>query len=145
MKRDEIFEALVDSDIAPAVPREEFGRTLPFVRTRVPLEDIYRLSVEAEKPAELVLKAAHSGPDELAAAMRALDGKPYRGFALLYAAQKAAPLVGVDPRKALDLARAIHDEAASLAEANREVRANGGPRPGRPSRPSLTSSSRRPS
>ncbi len=93
------------------------------MRTRVPLEDIYRLSVEAEKPAELVLKAARSGPDELAAAMRALDGKPYRGFALLYAAQKAAPLVGVDPRKALDLARAIHDEAASLAEANREARA----------------------
>ena len=123
MKRDEIFEALVDSEIEPAVPREGFGRTLPFVRTRVPLEDIYRLSVEAEKPAELVLKAARSGPDELAAAMRALDGKPYRGFALLYAAQKASPLVGVDPRKALELARAIHDEAASLAEANREARA----------------------
>jgi tetratricopeptide (TPR) repeat protein len=123
VKRDEIFEALVDSEIAPAIPREEFGRTLPFVRTRVPLEDIYRFSVDAEKPAELVLKAARSGPDELAAAMRALDGKPYRGFALLYAAQKASPLVGVDPRRALALAQAIHEEAGSLAEANREARA----------------------
>ncbi len=113
----------MDSDIAPAVPRPEFGRTLPFVRTRVPLEDIYRLSVEAEKPAELVLRAARSGPDELAAAMRALDGKPYRGFALLYAAQKGTPLVGVDPRRALALANAIQAEAATLVEVNREVRA----------------------
>ncbi|HEY3349592.1 MAG TPA: tetratricopeptide repeat protein [Thermoanaerobaculia bacterium] len=124
MKRDEIFDALVDSDVAPAVPREEFGRTLPFVRTRVPLEDIYRFSVDAEKPAELVLKAARSGPDELAAAMRALDGKPHRGFALLYAAQKGTPLVGVDPRRALALAKTIHAEAASLVEVNRESRAS---------------------
>ncbi|MBK9062365.1 MAG: tetratricopeptide repeat protein [Acidobacteria bacterium] len=123
MKRDEIFEALVDSEIEPAVPRAEFGRTLPFVRTRVPLEDIYRFSVDAEKPAELVLKAARSGPDELAAAMRALDGKPYRGFALLYAAQKGGPLVAIDPRKALALARAVQTEANSLAEANRDARA----------------------
>ncbi|HQQ76911.1 MAG TPA: tetratricopeptide repeat protein [Thermoanaerobaculia bacterium] len=123
MKRDEIFEALVDSDIAPAVPREEFGRTLPFVRTRVPLEDIYRLSVEAEKPAELVLKAARSGPDELAAAMRALDGKPYRGFALLYAAQKGTALLGIDAKRALALAKAVEEEASSLVAANREARA----------------------
>ena len=92
--RDDVFDALMDSDIAPSVPREEYGRTLPFVRTRVPLEDIYRLSVDAEKPAELVLRAARTGPDELAAAMRALDGKPYRGFALLYAAQKGTPARG---------------------------------------------------
>ena len=123
MKRDEIFEALVDSEIPPAVPRAEFGRTLPFVRTRVPLEEIYRLSVDAERPAELVLRAARSGPDELAAAMRALDGKPYRGFALLYAAQKGGPLVGIDARRALALAKTVQDEAASLAEANREARA----------------------
>lgn len=123
MTRDDVFDALVDSDIAPAVPREEFGRTLPFVRARAPLEEIYRLSVEAEKPAELVLRAARSGPDELAAAMRALDGKPYRGFALLYAAQKGTPLVGVDPKRALALAQAIQAEAASLAEVNRDARA----------------------
>lgn len=123
MKRDEIYEALVDSEIAPEVPRPEFGRTLPFVRARVPLEDIYNLSLDAEKPAELVLRAARAGADELAAAMSALDGKPYRGFALLYAAQKGGPLVAVDPRRALALAKAIQAEAASLAEANREARA----------------------
>jgi tetratricopeptide (TPR) repeat protein len=123
VKRDEIFEALVDSEIEPAAPRAEFGRTLPFVRTRVPLEDIYRLSVEAEKPAELVLKAARSGPDELAAAMRALDGKPYRGFALLYAAQKGGPLVAIDPRKALALASAIEADAGTLPGVNLEARA----------------------
>ena len=121
---DEVFDALMDSDIAPALPREEFGRTLPFVRARAPLEEIYRLSVDAERPAELVLKAARSGPDELAAAMRALDGKPYRGFALLYAAQKGGPLVGVDPRRALELAKSIQSEAASLTEVNRESRAS---------------------
>ncbi len=124
MTGDEVFDALMDSDIAPALPREEYGRTLPFVRARAPLEEIYRLSVDAERPAELVLKAARSGPDELAAAMRALDGKPYRGFALLYAAQKGTPLVGVDPRRALALAQAIDAEAESLAEVNRESRAS---------------------
>jgi tetratricopeptide (TPR) repeat protein len=123
VKRDEIFDALVDSDIAPELPREGYGKTLPFVRTRVPLEDIYRLSVDAEKPAELVLKAARSGPDELAAAMRTLDGKPYRGFALLYAAQKGGPLVAVDPRKTLELASAIEADAASLRGVNLEARA----------------------
>lgn len=123
MKRDEIYEALVDSDIAPALPRAEYGRTLPFVKARVPLEDIYQLSLDAEKPAELVLSAARSGADELAAAMRALDGKPYRGFALLYAAQKGTTLVGVDPRKALALANAIQAEAKSLAGVNRDARA----------------------
>ncbi len=124
MKRDEIYEALVDSGIEPEVSRPEFGRTLPFVKTRVPLEEIYRLSLDAEKPAELIIRAARSGPDELAAAMRTLDGRPYRGFALLYAAQKAAPLVAADPRKALALAKAIQTEAASLVEVNRESRAS---------------------
>lgn len=123
MKRDEIYDALLDSEIVPEAPREELGRMLPFVRARVPLEDIYRLSLDAEKPAELVLTSARSGPDELAAALRALDGKPYRGFAFLYAAQKAGPLVAVDPRKALALAKAIQAEAASLAEASRDARA----------------------
>jgi tetratricopeptide (TPR) repeat protein len=122
--RDDAFDSVLDAEPAPHLPRLAFGRTLPFVRTRVPLEEIYRLSVDAEKPAELVIRAARSGPDELAAAMRALDGKPYRGFALLYAAQKAAPLVGVDPRRALALAQAIHAEAASLVEVNRESRAS---------------------
>jgi tetratricopeptide (TPR) repeat protein len=124
MKRDDVFDALLESVPEPEAPRAEYGRTLPFVRARVPLEEIYRMSVEAEKPAELVLTAARTGPDELAAAMRALDGKPYRGFALLYAAQKGTPLLGVDPRKALALATAIQVEAASLVEVNRQSRAS---------------------
>jgi tetratricopeptide (TPR) repeat protein len=122
--RDDAFDAVLEAEPAPQLPRLEFGRTLPFVRARVPLEDIYRLSVDAEKPAQLVITAARSGPDELAAAMRALDGKPYRGFALLYAAQKASSLVAVDPRRALALAQAIHAEAAALVEVNRESRAS---------------------
>jgi tetratricopeptide (TPR) repeat protein len=121
--RDEIFDAVLESEAPPEIPRAESGRTLPFVKTRAPLDEIYRLSVAAEKPAEMVLRAARSGPDELAAAMRALDGKPYRGFALLYAAQKGTSLGGMDPRKVLSLARAIGAEAASLEDVNREARA----------------------
>ena len=123
MTRDDVFDSVLEAEAAPNLPRLAFGRTLPFVRTRVPLEEIYHLSVEAEKPAELVLKAARSGPDELAAAMRALDGQPYRGFALLYAAQKGGPLVAIDPRRALALASAIEAEAATLADVNPEARA----------------------
>ena len=58
------------------------------------------------------------GADELAAALRALDGEPYRGFALLYAAQKADKLVAEDPNKALALAKLLFDEAESLPSAN---------------------------
>ncbi|HVO51058.1 MAG TPA: tetratricopeptide repeat protein [Thermoanaerobaculia bacterium] len=123
MTRDDAFDSLIEAEPAPALPRLEFGRTLPFVKGRVPLEEIYRLSVDAEKPAELVIKAARSGPDELAAAMRALDGKAYRGFALLYAAQKASPLVGIDPRRALALASAIEADAATLTDVNPHARA----------------------
>src|ERR1035437_9755151 len=61
---------------------------------------------------------ACAGADELAAAMRSLDGTPYRGFALLYAAQKADKLVAEDPNKALALARLLSDEAESLPPAN---------------------------
>ena len=86
-------------------------------------DDAFDSVLDAEKPAELVLKAARSGPDELAAAMRALDGKPYRGFALLYAAQKGTALLGIDGKRALALANAVEEEAASLVAANREARA----------------------
>jgi tetratricopeptide (TPR) repeat protein len=86
------------------------------------VEDIYRLSQAAENPAELILKAARSGADELAAALRSLDGKPHRGFALLYAAQKADKLVAEDPNKALALAKLLCEEAATLKPANRKER-----------------------
>ena len=124
MTKDDVFDALLESELAPEPPREAVGRTLPFVRAaaRVSVEDIYRLSQDAEKPAELILKAARAGADELAAAIRSLDGKPYRGFALLYAAQKADQLVAEDPNKALALAGLLSEEAGTLQAANSRER-----------------------
>ncbi|HYB53536.1 MAG TPA: tetratricopeptide repeat protein [Thermoanaerobaculia bacterium] len=124
MTKDDVFDALLESELAPEPPCEAVGKTLPFVRAaaRVSVEDIYRLSQDAEKPAELILKAARAGADELAAAIRSLDGKPYRGFALLYAAQKADQLVAEDPNKALALARLLSEEAATLQAANSRER-----------------------
>ncbi len=122
MTRDERFDALLESDAEPE--RAEFGRTLPFTKARVALEDIYRLSQDAEKPAAMLLAAARSGPDELAAALRALDGKPWRGFALLYAAQKGTALVMESPRRATALATAIEDAAATLVESDPADRAS---------------------
>jgi tetratricopeptide (TPR) repeat protein len=124
VKRDDVFDAILESEVVPDLPRQAMGRTLPFVRpnARVSVEDIYRLSQAAEKPAELILQAARAGADELAAALRSLDGKPHRGFALLYAAQKADKLVAEDPNKALTLARLLREEAATLQPANRKER-----------------------
>jgi tetratricopeptide (TPR) repeat protein len=124
VKRDDAFDAILESEALPELPRQAMGRTLPFVKAiaRVSVEDIYRLSQDAEKPAELIIEAARAGADELAAAMRSLDGKPYRGFALLYAAQKADQLVAEDPNKALTLARLLCEEAATLQPANSKER-----------------------
>ncbi len=124
MKKDDVFDAILESEFVPELPLQAMGRTLPFVRAnaRASVEDIYRLSQAAENPAELILKAARSGADELAAAMRSLDGKPYRGFALLYAAQKAGPLVSEKPKAALHFAEVLYAEASSLPEVNRDSR-----------------------
>jgi tetratricopeptide (TPR) repeat protein len=124
VKEEHAFDAILESEVVPELPRQAMGRTLPFVRpnARVSVEDIYRLSQAAEKPAELILQAARAGADELAAALRSLDGKPYRGFALLYAAQKADKLVAEDPNKALTLARLLCEEAATLQAANSKER-----------------------
>ncbi|HMA28943.1 MAG TPA: hypothetical protein VKS23_03700, partial [Thermoanaerobaculia bacterium] len=122
MKKDDVFDAILEGELVPELPREELARTLPFTPARPPLEVIYRLSQDAEKRAELILKAARSGADELAAALRSLDGKPYRGFALLYAAQKADMLVAEDPNKALALAKLISEEAVTLRSANSKDR-----------------------
>jgi tetratricopeptide (TPR) repeat protein len=124
VKEEHAFDAILESEVVPELPRQAMGRTLPFVRpnARVSVEDIYRLSQAAEKPAELILQAARAGADELAAALRSLDGKPYRGFALLYAAQKADKLVAEDPNKALTLARLLSEEAATLQAANSKER-----------------------
>jgi tetratricopeptide (TPR) repeat protein len=78
---------------------------------------LLEMSEEAEKSAELILKAARSGADELAAAMRSLDGKRHRGFALLYAAQKAFSLVPEDPARARLVADLLLAEAETLAAA----------------------------
>jgi tetratricopeptide (TPR) repeat protein len=122
--RDDVFDAILEAELVPELPSRTMGRTLPFVRANahVSVEAIYRLSQDAEKPSELILKAARSGADELAAAMRALDGKPYRGFALLYAAQKADKLVAEDPNKALTLAKLLSEEAGTLQPANSKER-----------------------
>ena len=133
MKRDDVFDAILEAEVVPGLPSEAMGRTLPFVNARAKArstaDDIYRLSQDAEKPAELIVYAARAGADELAAALRALDGQPYRGFALLYAAQKADKLVAEDPNKTLALAkvafdehRACRDEAESLPPANSQER-----------------------
>jgi tetratricopeptide (TPR) repeat protein len=126
VKEEHAFDAILESEAVPELPRQAMGRTLPFVnakaKSRTSVEDIYRLSQAAEKPAELIVDAARAGADELAAAMRSLDGQPYRGFALLYAAQKADKLVAEDPNKALALAKLLFDEAESLAPANSRER-----------------------
>src|SRR5450830_523344 len=126
VKEESAFNAILESEAVPELPRQAMGRTLPFVnakaKSRTSVEDIYRLSQAAEKPAELIVDAARAGADELAAAMRSLDGTPYRGFALLYAAQKAFSLVPEDPNKALALAKLLSDEAESLAPANSRER-----------------------
>ena len=126
VKEERAFDAILEAEAVPELPRQTMGRTLPFVnakaKSRTSVEDIYRLSQAAEKPAELIVDAARAGADELAAAMRSLDGQPYRGFALLYAAQKADKLVAEDPNKALALAKLLFDEAESLAPANSRER-----------------------
>lgn len=86
------------------------------------VSDLFDVSSEAEEPAERIVRAARAGADELAAALRALDGKPYRGFALLYSAQKSGTLVAEDPNKALSLASLLFDEAESLPPADRKYR-----------------------
>lgn len=122
VKETHAFDALLESEALPDVPRPTMGRTLLFVKPRVSVDDVYDLSVCAEAPSELIVEAARTGADELAAAMRSLDGRPCRGFALLYAAQKADRLVAEDPNKALALAEALSEEAATLPLSNPEER-----------------------
>jgi tetratricopeptide (TPR) repeat protein len=121
-ENEDAFDALLESDLLPELHRPAMGRTLQFVKARISVDDVYRLAQAAEGPSELILQAARAGADELAAALRSLDGHGYRGFALLYAAQKAEKLVGEDPNKALALARLISEEAETLPLSNRKER-----------------------
>ncbi|HEX7616685.1 MAG TPA: hypothetical protein VF554_15585, partial [Thermoanaerobaculia bacterium] len=83
---------------------------------------LFDVSEEGDRSAERIVQAAREGADELAAALRTLDGQPYRGFALLYAAQKADKLVAEDPNEALTLAKLLFEEARSLPPANSQDR-----------------------
>lgn len=76
---------------------------------------LFDVSVEAGEAAERIVRAARAGTDELAAALRSLDAKPYRGFALLYAAQKAFSLVPEDPMRAKLVADLLFAEGTTLA------------------------------
>lgn len=94
--------------------RDDFGPDARYFEFVGRLLDV---SEGAEEAAERIVRAARAGADELAAAMRSLDGQPYRGFALLYAAQKADKLLVEDPNKALALAKTLSEEAATLPPA----------------------------
>ena len=51
MKKDDVFDAILESEVVPELPRQAMGRTLPFVRAnaRVSVEDIYRLSQDGRE------------------------------------------------------------------------------------------------
>ena len=79
------------------------------------IDQLFEVSEEAKEASERILRGARAAePDQLEAALRALDGHAYRGLALLYSAQKADKLVAEDPNKALALAKLLSDEAESL-------------------------------
>ncbi len=119
--RDEVaFNAILEGDNLPAIP--EFGRTLPFLKPVPQLEEIYRLAQNADPLAEGLLAAARESDEALDTSLRALYGNPSRGFALLYACQKANALIPQDPLRALELARSVYEEAKTLMDANTEAR-----------------------
>ena len=120
--REEVaFDEILEGKNLPALP-EFGGNTLAF-QPRVPqLDEIYRLAESAEGLAEELLAAARESDEKLDDALRALYGNPARGFVLLYACQKGNALVAQDPLRALELARAVFEEAKSLMDANTEVR-----------------------
>jgi tetratricopeptide (TPR) repeat protein len=119
--REEVaFDDILEGNDLPALP--DFGNTVAF-QPRVPqLEEIYRLAESAEGLAEGLVAAARESDAKLDEALRALYGNPARGFALLYACQKGNTLVAQDPLRALELARAVFEEAKSLMDANTETR-----------------------
>jgi len=121
VREEEAFDEILESDDLPAIP-DFGGETVAFKRPVPQLEEIYRQATAAEALAEDILSAARSGDGDLDEALRGLWGNPSRGFALLYTCQKANALVPQDPLRALDLARRVWDEAASLMDANLDVR-----------------------
>jgi len=121
VREEEAFEAILEGDDLPAVP--DFGGKTVAFHPRVPqLDEIYRSAAAAEGLAEEIVAAARAGDAPLDEALRALYGNPSRGFALLYACQKAALLVAQDPLRALELSRRVFEEALSLMDANLDTR-----------------------
>ncbi len=121
VREEEAFNELLDSDELPAIP-EFGGKTVAFRKPAPQLDEIYQQAAAAEGLAEGVLSAAHESEGRLDETLRALYGNPSRGFALLYACQKGSAMVPQDPLRALELSRRVYDEAASLMDANLDVR-----------------------
>ncbi len=121
VREEQAFNEILEGKNLPALP--DFGGNTVAFQPRVPqLDEIYRIAESAEGLAEEVLAAARESDAKLDDALRALYGNPARGFALLYACQKGNALVVQDPLRALELARAVFEEAKSLMDANTEVR-----------------------
>ncbi len=121
VREEEAFDAILEGDDLPAIP--DFGGKTVAFQPRVPkLDEIYRSASAADGLAEEIVAAARESDDALDAALRALYGNPSRGFALLYACQKANALVPQDPLRALELSRRVYDEAQSLMDANLDTR-----------------------
>jgi tetratricopeptide (TPR) repeat protein len=123
VREEQAFDAILEAEDLPAIP-EFGGRTLQFQKPVPQLDEIYLLAQNADPLAEGLIAAARESDAKLDAALRALWGNPSRGFALLYACQKGNALVAQDPLRALELARAVFEEAKSLMDANTEVRLN---------------------
>jgi tetratricopeptide (TPR) repeat protein len=98
------------------------GKTLPMVRRRRPLEEIYQLSRTADEPADAIVAAAKTSVEEAEKVIRSLDGDPRRPFALLYAAQKGIPVVPAEPVRMRELSELLFEEASSLLDAKQDAR-----------------------
>jgi len=123
IREEEAFNEVLTARDFPVLPEEARGRTLPFTKAKPQLEEIFRISQSAEGPAEEILAAARESVEALQDCLRSLDGHPGRGFALLYACQKASNFVGENPQRALVLARLVYEEAETLMDANVETKA----------------------
>jgi len=61
--RDDVFDSVLEAESAPHLPRLEFGRTLPFVKARVPLAyspDFVRL-VQADRVTHVEIVSGGKG------------------------------------------------------------------------------------
>jgi tetratricopeptide (TPR) repeat protein len=74
---------------------------------------LFDVSEEGDRSAERIVQAAREGADELAAALRTLDGQPYRGFALLFEETASLPPANSQDRISTPASRqAVQAEAA---------------------------------